>query len=278
MKLAIFTKFNNADGLKMQSEFAKFLKKEQLDSLSITSLDLEKPQEELGALLDELKMCAAMVVFGGDGSVLRAVSLTSVAQIPILAVNLGDMGFLAELERTTTPKEILEAVRNYQIERRNLIEVSFSGNTYSALNDIVLKSEGETPIYINATVGDELLDRYRADGVIVSTSTGSTAYALSAGGPILAPEVNDMLIIPICPHTLHSRSVVVPLDSSVTLRLERADEVANLVVDGRLICTINKDNVLSIKKSKLTATFLRGESNGFYKRLLQKMNIWGVSK
>ena len=125
-------------------------------------------------------------------------------------------------------------------------------------------------------VDGEMLDCYRADGVIVSTPTGSTAYALSAGGPVLSPDVNDLVVIPVCPHTLHSRPVVLPFDSTVNLKIQKTG-AANLIVDGKLITSIDEKNTLTVRKSKQIATFLRGENLGFYKRLLKKMNIWGIS-
>jgi NAD+ kinase len=274
MKIAIFSKTENAEGRARGRELKAYLDGEGIESVLLTSDDCEGATV---AQIEDLRMCAAMVVFGGDGSVLRAVDAASLANVPILSVNLGDMGFLAELEKTATCEQILDAVKNYSVERRNMIEVTDGeGITVSALNDVVLKSGGQTPVYIYAGIDGEQLDCYRADGVIVSTPTGSTAYALSAGGPVLSPEVNDLVIIPVCPHTLHSRPVVLPFDSTVTLKIQKTG-VANLIVDGKFIEAVDAKKTLTVRKSKQVATFLRGENLGFYNRLLRKMNLWGIS-
>ena len=279
MKLSIFTKSNNIEGQAKQKELADFFADNGIDCLLLETKDCENLSENsTNSLLYKLQECDAMVVFGGDGTVLRAVALTCMINLPILSVNIGDMGFLAELEITATPAQILDAVKTFQIENSTLLKVTDGeGHSAHALNDIVLKAEGETPVYITAKVQDEALDRYRSDGVIVSTPTGSTAYALSAGGPILAPDVNGMVIIPICPHTLHSRPAVLSLDSKIELILEKSNESANLIVDGKLITKINSKQKLIITKSSYTASFLRKTKSGFYTRLLQKMNLWGVS-
>ncbi|MDD4839504.1 MAG: NAD(+)/NADH kinase [Clostridia bacterium] len=279
MKLAIFTKSNNAEGQKKKNELAIFLNEKKIDCMTFDTLDCDNLScENKQVLIKNLKECRAIIVFGGDGTVLRAVSWASIVDIPILSVNLGDMGFLAELERTASPEEILDAVKTYQIETRNLIEVTYGDNKkIIALNDVVLKSKGTTPIYVSAKIDGEALDRYRSDGVIVSTPTGSTAYSLSAGGPVLAPDLEAMVVIPICPHTLHSKPVVLSIESAVELILEKENESANLIVDGRLVTILCGQTKITILKSIHTAAFLRKENKGFYKRLLQKMNIWGVS-
>lgn len=278
MKLAIFTKSNNELGLAKQKELAKFFIENSIDTLSFETNDFENlSRVQKDATLAQLQECKAMVVFGGDGTVLRAVELTCLVGLPILSVNIGDMGFLSEFERDVTSAQILEAINSFTVETRTLLQVEYDGKTANALNDIVLKAEGATPVYIAAKVQDEAFDRYRSDGVIVSTPTGSTAYALSAGGPVLAPDVEGIVIISICPHTLHSRPAVISLNNKIELALEKPNESANLIIDGKNLAKVDSKQKLIITKSSYTASFLRKGKRGFYTRLLQKMNLWGVS-
>ncbi len=275
MKLTIFSKSQNSEGNLYVENLKSLLKKQKIDFFAFDTKDFENLQSDHSELKKEIANSASMIVFGGDGTTLKAVALCEGLKVPILPVNLGDKGFLAELERTATPETILEAVKTYGIEKRDLIEVSYLDKKIVALNDVVLKSHGTTPIYLKAKVSGETLDTYRADGVIVSTPTGSTAYSLSAGGPILAPNVDGLVINPICAHTLYSRPIVVSFDSVIELKLSKENEIADVVVDGRLIDNVTNLEKIIIQKANKSALFLRNDSTHFYKKLLQKMNIWG---
>lgn len=268
MKIAILTKSNHLEGLAKTKELSEYFNKN----------NIEFDCFETKNCFDTFKNnnYDAMVAFGGDGTTLKAVTLTSKHDLPILPVNIGDMGFLAELERSASPEKIMEYLKIGEIEKRAMIEVC--GDNFEnaiALNDIVVKSNEVTPVYINAKVNGEDIDTYRADGVIVSTPTGSTAYSLSAGGPILSPMINGLVINPICPHTLYSRPIVVPSENNIELVLAKEKEIATLIVDGRQVASIKTNDKICVYESKYTAKFLRKENKGFYKKLLQKMNVWG---
>ncbi|MGN0795491.1 MAG: NAD(+)/NADH kinase [Christensenellales bacterium] len=220
----------------------------------------------------------ALIVFGGDGTVLEAVRHVSKYGVPILGINLGNLGFLSELEQNATFEETLNVLKNGEIKERMMLNVKVGDNVYSSLNDIVVKSLGSRPVYLVASVDGEFLDEYRSDGVIVCTPTGSTAYSLSAGGPILSPDLNAMALIPVCPHTLHSRPIVISSDSVVKLSGLKAYDKMGLVVDGNTVQEIDSLKEIMVYKSDVRAKFYSVSGNGFYKRLLTKMNRWGVTK
>jgi NAD+ kinase len=183
-------------------------------------LDFEESESPLmrepGILRGTYNSCDVLMCFGGDGTFLSAAHHHASQNVPMIGVNLGQVGFLPEI----APDEIDEAIRRliqgtYSIERRMLLDVvaldsegDMKGRG-TALNDVVITRGGKSRILtLNLLIGNEAVDRIPGDGLIISTSTGSTAYSLSAGGPIIQPDLELILITPICPHTLHNRSYI----------------------------------------------------------------------
>lgn len=265
MKVALYYRNNDSFVKEKCLEFSERFADEKIDCCITTDLKIENDYD-------------ALIVFGGDGTVLEAVRHTSRYGIPILGINVGNLGFLSELEQNATFNETLEVLKARNIKERMMLNVKVDGNIYSSLNDVVVKSLGTRPIYLVASVDEEFLDEYRSDGIIVCTPTGSTAYSLSAGGPILSPDLNAMTVIPVCPHTLHSRPIVISSDSVVKLSGLKAYDQMGLVVDGNMVQEIDSLKEIEIYKSDVRAKFFSASGNGFYKRLLSKMNRWGVTK
>ncbi len=220
------------------------------------------------------------IVLGGDGSILSVAEPLSKAQVPILGINLGHLGFLAAIE----PENMALAIDNiltdnYRIEKRSMLhaEVLRDGNvleTFDALNDIVLSRASFTKLLsLQIFADDVLLDEFVADGVILSTATGSTAYSLSAGGPILAPELSAMLITPICPHNMQSRPIVMPFGHTLTVKIVRKDcEGSFASCDGRSICNLNESDILRIEKSPYETQIIQLGNKSFYATLKDKLN------
>ena len=214
------------------------------------------------------------IIIGGDGTFLKASRFYSETNIPILGFNVGRLGYLSQ----ALPNEIdvvINKLRNkeYQIENRLMLK---AGN-YTALNDIVIKGvncsrTSTLDLYIN----DKKLCSYVADGLIVATPTGSTAYSLSAGGPIISPSVDCFLIIPICPHTLNTRPIVIPSSEKITIKTFEENQKLNISFDGQVDIVV--DNEIKIEKNENIAKLLilSQQKDKFYDILKEKLH-WSLS-
>jgi NAD+ kinase len=221
-----------------------------------------------------------IVVFGGDGTMLHAARMVAGSGIPILGVNLGSLGFLTEvtLEMMRLAFEnVLSG--NYQLEERMLLEAEVVREErqlarYLALNETVInKSALSRIIEFEVTVNGQLVTQTRADGLIISTPTGSTAYSLSAGGPILYPSLEAVIITPICPHTLTYRPVVVPSDATVGLCLRNGADVM-LTVDGQVGMPLETGDRLKVVKAPSTVRLVQATGTTFFQLLREKLK-WG---
>lgn len=223
-----------------------------------------------------------ILVLGGDGTLIQAARDTVDRNIPLLGINLGTLGYLAEIEKSGVTDALDSLILdNYIIEPRMMLEGTVyreGGETVSdiALNDIVINREGALRILdYEIFVNGEPLNRYSADGVIVSTPTGSTGYSLSAGGPIVSPKASMIVVTPICPHTLAARSIVLSGSDEVTLRLgsgRRADrEKAFVTFDGEVSVPIATGDYVEVRKSSRTANILKISKISFLEVLRNKM-------
>ena len=223
-------------------------------------------------------------VIGGDGTMLHAVSRLGSFEKPVAGINIGTLGFLT----TCTDAELAEfaaavAGGRFEISRRTLLEATVhrSGHppeVFTALNEVTL-ARGETGrlVSLRAMVDGELLNSYRADGLIVATPTGSTAYSLAAGGPLVAPGADVFLITPICPHSLSQRALVLP--DSCVMELSSEDHGGSpmfFTVDGRDSVRLEEGGRIEIRKSPRTFNLLRLEGASFYAALRQKLGWQGV--
>lgn len=216
---------------------------------------------------------------GGDGTFLYTASVIGDKNIPILGINCGRLGFLADVQ-TTEVDFILDQLiqNNYTIEQRNLLRVSADNNAHIelpvALNEVaVMKQELSSMITIEATVNGELLNIYKADGLVISTPTGSTAYNLSVGGPLVTPQARAIIVSPIATHALNVRPIVIPDDWQIDLAIKSRSHNYLLSVDGRSL-TMKDDTHLHIEKANYTTKVVQIGSNSFLNSLRQKLN-WG---
>ena len=225
--------------------------------------------------------CDMVISLGGDGTILSTAHLIGDSGVPILGVKFGGLGFLVELG----PEELYVASENilagkYQIQERMVLQgrVSDEPEVFLAMNDIVLDKGGHPRlIRLRTSINQEYLTTYIADGLIVATPTGSTAYSLAAGGPILPPEMKAMVITPICPHSLSARPVVIPDEKEVRIEVVSADTAVNLSADGRVTRQIPPSSSISIWKADFHVNLVRKttpESSGFYDTLRAKLH-WG---
>jgi NAD+ kinase len=219
-----------------------------------------------------------LIVAGGDGSVLRAGNLCAPSQVPILGVNLGKLGFLIQVERDDW-REYFDKLLNGEawIENRMMLHVEHirageALGAWDALNEVVVgRGTNLRPIRLSAAVDGRHLTSYVADGLIASTATGSTAYALAAGGPILPPELRNILLVPIAPHLSVDRAVV--LAEGSTVRMEINGENAVLSIDGQAPIALTQDDHVDVRAADVTAQFVRfGDPGYFYRNLTAHMN------
>jgi NAD+ kinase len=230
---------------------------------------------------DELAASVDMVaVFGGDGTLLYAARLVGASSIPIVGVNLGALGFLTEIKLEDIWEAFESMIRgDYVLEDRMMLEVGVLRrgdivNHFLALNDAVInKGAIARMIELEVMVSAQVVTVTRADGLIISTPTGSTAYSLSAGGPILYPTLEAFIITPICPHTLTNRPVVVPDDAVVEVRLRHGSDMM-LTVDGLVGMSLQPDDVLKIGKANSSIRLVQPAGSTFFKLLREKLK-WG---
>ena len=224
-----------------------------------------------------------LVTLGGDGSMLRAARLGAPYGVPIFGINLGRLGFLAEVRpdewREFLPRAVLGG---YRVEERTLLRAEAHRGeqllgTHDALNDVVV-SRGSLArvVRITAQIDDNPLTQYVADGLIVATATGSTAYALAAGGPILPPTLTNMVLVPIAPHLSMDRALVLDSTSTVSLRVTTEDQVV-LTVDGQFnLSLLDGDNV-TVRVSPHVARFVRVQPPAYFYRTLMARLRPGVN-
>ena len=234
--------------------------------------------EELGADLD------VVVTLGGDGTMLRAVNLVSRSGVPLLGVNLGRLGYLADLE----PEGLTEALHrvvggDYSIEERMMLSVfvqrkgeppvipAIDGDMW-ALNEVVVErpAAGHT-VHVAVEVEDRFWTTYAADGLIVATPTGSTAYAFSAGGPIVSPNVRALIMTPVSAHMPFDRSLIV--DARDAVRIEVTDRPAAVVIDGREVCTLERGDAIICTEAPGSARFVSLSPRDFYGILKTKFGV-----
>lgn len=234
------------------------------------------PREEIA------KHCSVVLSFGGDGTLLSTARAVGTAETPILGVNFGGLGYLAEI----SPEGLKERFKDflagrYQVETRMLLEARVKNNgsghkKYYALNDVVVEKGGVSRIIkLRATIEGEYLNTYHADGIIISTPTGSTGYSLSAGGPILEPTMEGIIINPICPHTLAHRPIVIRADKTIEIAPEQNYTDLIFSCDGFLEQRLTPGASVVIKKSDRVVKLISMKGTYFYNILREKLN-WGI--
>lgn len=229
------------------------------------------------AALERIEGTDVIVCLGGDGSMLWAARAVVPHPVPILGVNMGRLGFLAEIG----PKDLMERLPRVlkgegRIEERTMLQarVPAWGQTFQALNDVVVgRSLAGRPVYLDVSVDGHRLALYRSDAVIVATATGSTGYSLSAGGPILHPESQDIVLTPVAPHLAPARPLVLPRDAVVDL-IVSTEEGATVSIDGQVNRDLERGDAVSICRSPHVARFLRLSEPSDHYRILAERLEW----
>jgi NAD+ kinase len=247
------------------------------DTAELIGETVAYPQEEIPTRSD------LIIVLGGDGTLLNVARITHPHGVPILGVNLGSLGFLTE----TTQDDLyptLQSVLNgeCEIEHRMLLNASLWRNEiklcdFNVLNDIVI-NKGALAQIVNLTVlvNDQPMTSYRADGLIIATPTGSTAYSLSAGGPIIHPSMHALVLCPICPFALTNRPIVVPDTSKIKVKLSKRheDEDVRITLDGKLGYAMESGDILEVEKALVSVKLVQAPGKNYYQTLRKKLH-WG---
>ena len=278
----IYTNIHKDKDLKITGHIKEFLENKGCLVYVLTEeTDKEENSESVCRKIPEKVDC--MLVLGGDGTILRAVRDVKELHIPILGVNLGTLGYMTGVE----PEQIDEALErllnedfSYE-ERMMLMAVTKTADGTKAqqwaLNDVVISRKGSLQINdFNIYVNGQFLKKYSADGVIITTPTGSTGYNLSAGGPIAAPETELMMITPICPHTFNQRSIILSPQDEIVIEIPAGREDKNQQLeasfDGNGQMLLNTGDVITITKSERKAVFLKLNKISFLEILSRKMS------
>lgn len=220
-----------------------------------------------------------MFSFGGDGTILDSLPIIRDSGVPVLGINTGNLGFLSSV----SPKETCEAVRNiiegnYEIEQRSLIKINDKNNIFGginyALNEIsICRKDNGSLVVVNVFIDDMLLNTYWADGIILATPTGSTAYSMSVGGPIMTPNADSFLITPIAAHNLSVRPVVIPNKSKVKIKVDgRCDSFA-LGLDSRIML-VDKSLEIEVEKADFCFNMVKMPNKNFFETIRKKL-MWG---
>lgn len=222
-----------------------------------------------------------VIVLGGDGTLLGAARIFATAGTPILGVNLGFLGFLTEVRLADLYSTLEGWCANcYELDQRAMIHCElWRGGTrhssHEALNDVVVtKADMARMGDFAVELGGKSVARFRADGVIVSTPTGSTAYSLAANGPILTPDVDAMVVTPICPHLLTLRPLVLRGDAALVVRVESVPNLGLMTVDGQQVVELHRDDEVHCCRSSYTVKLVRLSDGGFFNALRSKLS-WG---
>lgn len=264
-KVGIFYNKDNSKAKKTADDFYALLKTKGIEAKVLTT---DKYSKNI--------TCA--IVLGGDGTILKTARFYAKYQVPILGINLGRLGFLSQAKPTQI-KEAIDYLLKGSFKIENRLMLSVLNGKMEALNDIVIKGEAfsrTSRLYVE--INNNLVCDYLADGLIISTPTGSTAYTLSAGGPILTPSLNAIVIVPICPHTMNARPIVIPDTEVIKVTSSQNKPLLKISADGQETKTVDVKEEIVITKSKDYAKLilLNLEKNSFYSVLKEKLH-WGLS-
>lgn len=223
-----------------------------------------------------------MLVLGGDGTMLLAARLIDGRRIPIVGVNLGGLGFLTAI-RTADMYQLLDRVMKgeAEAEERMMLDVTLMrggrwAGSHRVLNDAVVKGASARLVRMETKINNEYITTYRADGLIVATPTGSTAYSLSAAGPILYPTIHSIIVVPICPFNLTNRPVVIPDWMSVEVKIGPGETGVNLVLDGQVDERLEAGDAIEIKRSEASVWLVRREGESYFDILRERL-MWELT-
>jgi len=286
-RIGIVLKPHQPEALKTICELTIWLAKRDITLVGGPQIERERIEHQTGCIVKEVEPenlageVDLMLVLGGDGTMIATARMIADREVPVLGVNYGGLGYLAEF-RIEELYSALESILagNYRLDKRVMLEVELRRadtppSTRRVLNDVVInKSALARIIEIEAYLNRQYVNAFRADGLIVSTPTGSTAYNLSAGGPVIFPSMNAVVITPICPFTLSNRPIVVPDDAEIELLLKTDHEEVALTLDGQVGFPLKVADRVVIRKSRTTFNLIQPSNRNYFDVLRDKLR-WG---
>ena len=285
MKFALFTKLDSNENNDHIFSVFKSLDKHQLDyDVDSQSFDLISKLNNYNgdfnfSKVEKLsKEYDFVISIGGDGTILRSANEIGELSIPIIGLNKGRLGFLAN-----SPIEIIDSIiekitnSNYRISERTIIQVEFEGKTKNALNEISISRKNTTSlITIDTKLNDQYLNTYWADGLIISTPTGSTGYSLSCGGPIIMPDSKNLVLTPIAPHNLNARPLVISDNKQIEISINGRENEYFVSADSQIF-SVNIDSKINISKAPYFLKIVEFEEDSYINTLREKL-MWGKDR
>ncbi|MEE9615359.1 MAG: NAD(+)/NADH kinase [Thermodesulfobacteriota bacterium] len=235
-------------------------------------------REEMPGVVD------LVVVLGGDGTMLYAARLVGGTDIPLMGINLGSLGFMAAVDTVEDVYPHLERIikGEFETEERMMLSVTIErdgkSSSYDAFNDVIIKGSHARLVRMGVRIDKNYVTTYRADGLIVATPTGSTAYALSAAGPIVYPTIHSIIVVPICPFNLTNRPVIIPDWMNVEVSLVSEQRGVELTLDGQVEMGLEKGDVLDIKRSAKNVHLVKCGDKGYFDILRERLMWEGVTR
>ncbi len=266
------------EGKELSETLAKKLRDNQIEIVSIFSSNMLIPEPNETVILAMHNVDMA-IVLGGDGTLLHSARLASDYGVPILGINIGRLGFLTEMQynEAQIDKAIAQIkLREYRVESRFMLSANINNEpkSFLAANEVVLGADLSRTLSFEMYIDDVYVSSYMADGIIISTPTGSTAYALSVGGPVIHPDIDCILIAPISSHYINARPIVVPPTSTISFVVHNDEPKASITVDGQQVGRLISGQRLYIRKSMRLVDFIRLGKFNFYSLLRDKLH-WG---
>jgi NAD+ kinase len=286
-RIGIVLKPHQPDALTRLCELAQWLAERGIEIVGGPEIERERIEHQTGCSVKEVSPedlvnnVDLILVLGGDGTMIATARMLGNKEVPVLGVNYGGLGYLAEF-RIEELYSALESILtgDYRLEQRVMLSVELVRGEEQltknrVLNDVVInKSALARIIEIEAYMNQQFVNSFRADGLIVSTPTGSTAYNLSAGGPVIYPSMRAVVITPICPFTLSNRPIVVPDESVIELRLKTENEDVALTLDGQVGFPLKSEDRVIISKSQTTFNLVQPANRNYFEVLRDKLR-WG---
>jgi len=286
-RIGVVVKPHQPDALETLCRLTSWLNEHGIALVGLPEIERERIEHETGCAVtvvddtDIAKQVDLMLVLGGDGTMIATARMVADTELPVMGVNYGGLGYLAEFPIEELFPALEAILRGeYQVQQRVMLSVEmWRGDEVvtrnRVLNDVVVnKSALARIIEIEAYLNRQFVNSFRADGLIVATPTGSTAYNLSAGGPIIFPSMNAVVITPICPFTLSNRPIVVPDDSVIEIRLMTRNEEVALTLDGQVGLPMQAGDRVTIRKSKAAFNLVQPPNRNYFDVLRNKLK-WG---
>ncbi|MBC7362898.1 MAG: NAD(+)/NADH kinase [Candidatus Aminicenantes bacterium] len=273
-KIGIIIKPHASGVEKILQEIIHFLRVHKIECL-LENIAAEKLKIKTGYPREKLpEMSEAIIVLGGDGTLLSIAPFAARAGTPVVGINLGRLGFLTEIPVDEAFPVLETFIKNKDgfISRRTLLEIKYKDRVDICLNDVVLnKAALARMIELLIFIDGKEVTRLKGDGLILSSPTGSTAYSLSAGGPIVHPKVETIILTPICPHTLSFRPLLIPASSTIKIKLLTPEEKVYLTIDGQRGLAMEKNEVIEVRKSDLELILVTSPWRSYYDLVKEKL-------